>query len=296
MTEKGQGNVPAAECAEPERKTDRARQEPGKDRAQQEKETNREQPVQTDAETVRRICLTVAYDGTNYNGWQYQPNGRTIEEELNRALSALTKEHIEVAGASRTDAGVHARCNYAVFDTTMRMPAEKFAYALNQRLPEDIRIRCSKEVARDWHPRRCKSIKTYEYRILNEEFPDPLDRLYAHFTYLKLDVWKMQEAARYLVGEHDFKSFCSIHTQAESTVRTITALDVERSGSVITIRVSGTGFLYNMVRIIAGTLMEVGNGKYPPKRVKEMLAACDRGESGPTAPARGLTLVDYRFL
>lgn len=248
------------------------------------------------APAVRRICLTVAYDGTNYNGWQYQPNGRTIEEELNRVLSALTKEHIEVIGASRTDAGVHARCNYAVFDTKMRMPADKFAYALNQRLPEDIRIRCSKEVEAGWHPRKCKSVKTYEYRILNEEFPDPLDRLYAHFTYLNLDVEKMREAAQYLVGEHDFKSFCSIHTQAESTVRTITALNVEKSGSVITIRVSGTGFLYNMVRIIAGTLMEVGTGKYPPERVEEMLAACDRGASGPTAPARGLTLAAYQFL
>lgn len=245
---------------------------------------------------IRRICLTVAYDGTNYNGWQYQPNGKTIEEELNRALSALTKEHIEVIGASRTDAGVHARCNYAVFDTKMRMPAEKFAYALNQRLPEDIRIRCSKEVEANWHPRKCRSVKTYEYRILNEEFPDPLDRLYAHFTYLKLDVEKMREAAQYLVGEHNFKSFCSIHTQAESTVRTITALTVERTGSVITIRVSGTGFLYNMVRIIAGTLMEVGTGKYPPERVKDMLEVCDRGVSGPTAPARGLTLVRYDFL
>lgn len=247
------------------------------------------------APELRRICLTVAYDGTNYNGWQYQPNAKTIEEELNRALSALTGEHIEVIGASRTDAGVHARCNYAVFDTKMKMPADKFAYALNQRLPEDIRIRCSKETAQDWHPRKCRSIKTYEYRILNEEFPDPLNRLYAYFTYLKLDVEKMQEAAQYLVGEHDFKSFCSIHTQAETTVRTITALTVEKNGSIITIRVSGTGFLYNMVRIIAGTLMEVGSGKYPPERVREMLEAQDRQRSGPTAPARGLTLVEYEF-
>lgn len=244
----------------------------------------------------RRICLIAAYDGTRYNGWQYQPNGITIEAELNRALSALTGEHIEVTGASRTDAGVHARCNYAVFDTHMRMPAEKFAYALNQRLPEDIRIRASKEVEPGWHPRKCRSIKTYEYRILNEEFPDPLDRFYAHFTYLPLDVEKMQEAAQYLIGEHDFKSFCSIHTQAETTVRTITALSVTKENRVITIRVSGTGFLYNMVRIIAGTLMEVGTGKYPPARVKEILKACDRSQSGPTAPARGLTLTAYDFL
>ena len=245
---------------------------------------------------LRRIRLTVAYDGTNYNGWQYQPNGTTIEEVLNEALSNLTGEKVRVAGASRTDAGVHALCNYAVFDTGMRMPASKFAYALNQRMPEDIRIRRSEEVCAGWHPRSAKSIKTYEYRILNEEFPNPLERLYAHFTYLSLDEEKMRQAAAFLVGEHDFKSFCSLHAQVETTVRTITELTVKRQGSRIVIRVSGTGFLYNMVRIIAGTLMEIGAGKYPPGRMREILEACDRSAAGPTAPARGLTLTEYRFL
>ena len=245
---------------------------------------------------LRRIRLTVAYDGTNYNGWQYQPNGTTIEEVLNEALSNLTGEKVRVAGASRTDAGVHALCNYAVFDTGMRMPASKFAYALNQRLPEDIRIRRSEEACAGWHPRSAKSIKTYEYRILNEEFPNPLERLYAHFTYLSLDEEKMRQAAAFLVGEHDFKSFCSLHAQVETTVRTITELTVKRQGSRIVIRVSGTGFLYNMVRIIAGTLMEIGAGKYPPGRMREILEACDRSAAGPTAPARGLTLTEYRFL
>ena len=245
---------------------------------------------------LRRIRLTVAYDGTNYNGWQYQPNGTTIEEVLNEALSNLTGEKVRVAGASRTDAGVHALCNYAVFDTGMRMPASKFAYALNQRLPEDIRIRRSEEVCAGWHPRSAKSIKTYEYRILNEEFPNPLERLYAHFTYLSLDEEKMRQAAAFLVGEHDFKSFCSLHAQVETTVRTITELTVKRQGSRIVIRVSGTGFLYNMVRIIAGTLMEIGAGKYPPGRMRESLEACGRSAAGPTAPARGLTLTEYRFL
>ena len=245
---------------------------------------------------LRRIRLTVAYDGTNYNGWQYQPNGTTIEEVLNEALSNLTGEKVRVAGASRTDAGVHALCNYAVFDTGMRMPASKFAYALNQRLPEDIRIRRSEEVCAGWHPRSAKSIKTYEYRILNEEFPNPLERLYAHFTYLSLDEEKMRQAAAFMVGEHDFKSFCSLHAQVETTVRTITELTVKRQGSRIVIRVSGTGFLYNMVRIIAGTLMEIGAGKYPPGRMREILEACDRSAAGPTAPARGLTLTEYRFL
>ena len=151
----------------------------------------------------RRICLVVAYDGTNYQGWQIQQNGNTIEAELNRALSALTKEPIEVSGASRTDSGVHARCNYAVFDTAVRMPGDKFSYALNQRLPEDIRVRKSYEVSPHWHPRKCSSKKTYEYRIFNDEFPDPLCRLYTHFTYTKLDIDRMNAAAGYLIGEHD---------------------------------------------------------------------------------------------
>ena len=244
---------------------------------------------------MKRIMLTVAYDGTNYHGWQLQPNGITIESVLNEKLSQLLREDIAVIGASRTDSGVHAYGNVAVFDTDARMPGDKFSYALNQRLPEDIRIRDSREVPLDFHPRKTESIKTYEYHILNETFPNPVKRLYSHFTYLQLDAEKMQEAAAYLVGEHDFKSFCSAGAQTETTVRTVYSCDVERSGNDITIRISGAGFLYNMVRIIAGTLMDIGNGKYPPEKMPEILAACDRSAAGPTAPAKGLVLVSYRF-
>lgn len=244
---------------------------------------------------MKRIMLTVAYDGTNYHGWQLQPNGITIESVLNEKLSQLLREDIAVIGASRTDSGVHAYGNVAVFDTDARMPGDKFSYALNQRLPEDIRIRDSREVPLDFHPRKTESIKTYEYHILNETFPNPVKRLYSHFTYLQLDAEKMQEAAAYLVGEHDFKSFCSAGAQTETTVRTVYSCDVERSGNDITIRISGAGFLYNMVRIIAGTLMDIGNGKYPPEKMPEILEACDRSAAGPTAPAKGLVLVSYRF-
>ena len=169
--------------------------------------------------TTKRVRLTVAYDGTNYHGWQIQNNGITIESELNRCLTDLLREPVEVIGASRTDSGVHALGNIAVFDTTSRMPAEKISYALNQRLPEDIRIQKSEQVPDDWHPRRCDSRKTYEYRIYRAQFPMPVKRLYSLFTYYELDVNRMQEAAAYLEGEHDFKSFCSIHTQTETTVR-----------------------------------------------------------------------------
>lgn len=245
---------------------------------------------------MKRVMLTVAYDGTNYHGWQLQPNVVTIESVLNEALSSLFKENIKVIGASRTDTGVHALGNIAVFDTNARMPADKVSYALNQRLPEDIRIQASKEVPLDFHPRHQNSKKTYEYRILNSEFPMPVYRLYAHFTYASMDIEQMQRAADYLKGEHDFKSFCSVNTVAETTVRTIYDISVEKSGDMISIRVTGSGFLYNMVRIIAGTLMEVGRGNITPEKMPDILNALDRTKAGPTAPACGLTLVKYEFL
>lgn len=245
---------------------------------------------------MKRIMLTVAYDGTNYHGWQYQNNGKTIEGELNKALSSLLQKNIEVIGASRTDAGVHAMCNAAVFDTDAGIPAEKYSYALNQMLPDDIRIRKSIEVPANFHPRKTDTVKTYEYRIDCEEFADPLKTRYAYFTYAPLDASKMQEAAFHLIGTHDFKSFCSVNTTATTTVRTIHDIQVIRDGVDTIIRVTGNGFLYNMVRIIVGTLMDVGRGKYAPEKVKEILEAVDRTAAGPTVPACGLMLKELRFI
>ena len=222
---------------------------------------------------MKRVKLTVAYDGTNYCGWQVQPNGITVQEVLNQCLSEFTGENIETIGASRTDAGVHALGNVAVFDTEMRMPGDKFSFALNQRLPEDIRIQKSEEVDADFHPRYVKSQKTY----------------------VPLDVDKMKEAASYLIGEHDFKSFCGTGAQVKTTVRTVKEIQIEKSGDRITIRITGEGFLYNMVRIIAGTLMDIGGGLYPPEKMKEILEAKDRKKAGPTAPARGLTLMKIQY-
>ena len=244
---------------------------------------------------MKRVKLVVAYDGTNYCGWQFQPNGITIEEVLNKALSELLGEPVAVIGASRTDSGVHAEGNVAVFDTGNRMPADKICFALNQRLPADIRVLRSEEVAADWHPRKQNCIKTYEYRILNRKISMPTLRLYSHFCYVPLDVEKMKQAAAYLVGEHDFKSFCSLRGQAEETVRTVYSLDVTRTGDMITIRISGSGFLYNMVRIIAGTLMKVGMGVYPPEHMEEILDARDRQAAGQTALPQGLTLMDLSY-
>lgn len=239
----------------------------------------------------RRVKLIISYDGTNYCGWQVQINGITVEEVINRELSRMLGEDIEVIGASRTDSGVHALGNVAVFDTFSKIPPEKMCFALNQRLPDDIRIQDSCEVPLDFHPRYCDSTKTYEYKILNRRFDNPVMRLYTHFVYMPLDYEKMQEAAKYLVGEHDFKSFCSARTQVTDTVRTIYSLDVSKEDDIIKIRISGNGFLYNMVRIIVGTLIKVGLKVYPPEYVKEILEACDRNVAGPKAPAKGLTLI-----
>ena len=307
----------------------------------------------------KRILLSVAYDGTDYAGFQAQKSGvPTIEGELNRALTELTGVPVEVIGASRTDSGVHARCNLAVFDTESRIPPEKFAHAINVRLPDQICVQTSMEVPADFHPRRCSTVKTYEYRIWNAQMPDPMRRLYTYFSRYRFDIDKMREAAAYLVGEHDFKSFCSTYTSAKTTVREVLAVEVEEilpgyetalpgsetalpdsetalpgseialPGSEITltgsenvsdsrsdagpgsdsvssaarmpreivIRVTGRGFLYNMVRIIAGTLMEVGRGAKTPDQIPDILNACDRRAAGPTAPACGLTLVRYEIL
>ena len=242
-----------------------------------------------------RVKMIVAYDGTNYKGWQVQPNGITIEEVLNKNLSNLLGEQIVVSGASRTDSGVHSLGNIAVFDTNTRMPADKIAFALNQRLPEDIVVQGSCEVEDGWHPRYQNSRKTYEYRILNRTFRMPTRRLDTYFYHYPLDVEKMKKAASYLEGEHDFKSFCSVNTVAETTVRILYSVKVSKESDMITIRVTGSGFLYNMVRIIAGTLMEVGKGSMSPEQIPQILAALDRQKAGPTAPACGLTLYAYEF-
>lgn len=273
--------------------------------------------------------LTVAFDGTNYSGWQIQPNKETIEGVLNRELSRLLNEEIKVVGASRTDSGVHAEGAVCVFETESKIPGDKFSYAINQTLPEDIRIRNSKEVDITFHPRRVNSRKTYRYRIRHDEFPNPLDARYSYHVYTKLDIEAMRKACEFIKGKHDFKSFCSVHTDVDTTVRTVYDVHIDvtpdkkllqmsglmksagesgamRSGGesaagrirpeIIDIYVTGNGFLYNMVRIIAGTLIEVGQGKIKPEEIPAIIEACDREKAGPTAPAKGLTLIGYRMM
>ncbi len=246
---------------------------------------------------MRRIMLTVSYDGTAYNGWALQsstPN--TVEGMLNEAIKRLTGEDVQVIGASRTDSGVHAYGNVAVFDTESTIPGDRFLFALNHELPQDIRIVESMEVAPDFHPRHCNTEKTYEYRIINAPISDPVRRLYrCHFS-MPLDVEVMNEAAAYLVGEHDFTSFCNVESQVLSHVRTIKDIHVTRNGDEVVISVTGNGFLYNMVRIIAGTLMQIGRGKGAPSVMKSILDKRNRAAAGPTAPPEGLFLIEYKFL
>lgn len=250
---------------------------------------------------LKRIKLTVAYDGTNYCGWQIQPNGITVEEVLNQKLSSLTGEEVRVIGASRTDSGVHALGNVAVFDTNSSIPPDRMAPALNRKLPDDIVIVRSEEVPQSWHPRYQDCIsKTYEYHIYNAKVPDPRKRFTSTFVFFDLDVEAMRKGASWLLGEHDFASFCCIRTNTEDTVRRIDAIEIEEracapGGKDIVIRVEGNGFLYNMVRIIAGTLIRVGRGFYAPDKVREILEARERTEAGVTAPPQGLVLVEIRY-
>ena len=252
---------------------------------------------------MKRIRLIVAYDGTNYCGWQVQPNGITIEEVINLSLSKLLGGSIRIIGASRTDSGVHALGNVAVFDTDTRIPPERISYALNQRLPKDIVIVRSDEVPADWHPRYCNCVKTYEYHIFNAQVPDPTKRLTTYFVSYPLNIEDMRRAADHLIGKHDFASFCNIRTNVEDTVRTIYSLEIMEQpasgipgvweGSEITVRIRGNGFLYNMVRIIAALMIKAGHGE--PVDIEALLAARDRTAAKDTAPPYGLYLYDVEY-
>lgn len=261
---------------------------------------------------MKRIKLIISYDGTNYVGWQIQKNGIAIEQVINEELSKLLKEDITIIGASRTDSGVHALGNVAVFDTNTRIPPEKIMYALNQQLPDDIKIVRSEEIAPDFHPRYTNCRKTYRYDILNSRVNLPKERLYTDYVYYELHTDKMKQAAKYLLGEHDFTAFSSAGGQQKSMVRTIYSLEVTEEAIVmpngaekihpddfpakkVHITITGNGFLYNMVRIIAGTLEKVGMGIYPPEHVKEILESKDRRKSAPKASADGLTLVEICY-
>lgn len=239
--------------------------------------------------------LTILYDGTRYHGWEDKPGQATIQGKLEGVLERLVGEPVEVIGAGRTDAGVHARGMVANvwLDTTLT-PEEMRDY-LNRYLPEDIGVREVRPAAERFHARYKAVGKTYRYTCYDGPMKPIFDRRYVTRLEQSADVDAMRRGAACLIGEHDFKSFCGNPHMKKSTVRRVDAIDIVRTGGYLTFTVHGSGFLQHMVRILVGTLLEVGYGNLPPERVGEILAAKDRSQAGPTAPPEGLCLmkVDY---
>mgnify|MGYP000853818758 CR=1 FL=1 len=244
---------------------------------------------------MRRVLLTISYDGTAYVGWQRQLNGVAVQQRVEEALFALTNEHTPVTGASRTDAGVHALGQCAHFDTKSTIPADRFPFALNTHLPPDIKVIEGREVDGFFHARFDAVGKTYTYRIHNSPHPSALYRNYMAHVPVKLRLKPMRLALKDLFGTHDFAAFQAVGGTAKTTVRTLTHIDLEAADERLTLIVQGNSFLYNMVRIIAGTLIEIGKGKLEEDAFRKAIDTGDRLCLGPTAPACGLELTQVFY-
>ena len=244
---------------------------------------------------MRNIRLTIEYEGKSFNGWQKQPNKLNIQGEIEKAIEEITGEEVDLIASGRTDAGVNALAQIANFRTNSNIEIEKLPYAINSKLKKSILIKDAEEVDERFHSRYSVHSKTYRYTINNSKFGTAIFRDMEYHFPIKLDEKQMAEGAKYLVGKHDFKSFKASGTSSKSSVRTIYDIKVWRENERVFIEITGNGFLYNMVRIIAGTLVDVGIGKYPPTYVKEILDGQDRTLAGKTLAARGLCLikVDY---
>lgn len=244
---------------------------------------------------MRNIKLTIEYDGKEFNGWQKQLNKLNIQGTIEKVISDITKEEIELIGSGRTDAGVHALGQVANFRTNSTIPIEKFAIAINSRLKKSIVIKKAEEVPDRFHSRyNCKQ-KTYRYVINNSETGSAIYRNLEYNIKMPLDVNKMQEAANYFVGEHDFTGFKASGTSSKSSVRTIYKAEIRKEGDRIIIELTGNGFLYNMVRIISGTLVDVGLGKIMPDDIENIIKMKDRSKAGKTLPPQGLFLVKVEY-
>ncbi|WP_105616869.1 tRNA pseudouridine(38-40) synthase TruA [Vallitalea okinawensis] len=244
---------------------------------------------------MRKIKITIAYEGTAFNGWQRQNNAVGIEEKVEEACKKIFIEPIKITGASRTDTGVHALGQVATFETSKDIPLKNIPYALNSKLPEDIVVVGAEVVHQDFHPRYSAIKKTYQYRIYNGQFLLPNLRKQVAFVPTELNIDLMEKACELFIGQHDFKGFSSTGSSVKTTIRTIFDMHLIIDQDLISIQVTGDGFLYNMVRIIAGTLIEVGQGKRSLEEVKEAIDLCDRNKAGKTAPAKGLTLVKIYY-
>ena len=244
---------------------------------------------------MKRILLTVEYDGTNYAGWQRQLNGLAVQQVLEETLQKATKERIVVTGASRTDAGVHALGQAVHFDTDSRIPPEKYPFVLNTMLPRDIRVHTGREVPEGFHARFMTCGKRYTYRIVNSRHASAIRRNTHVHVPLPLNLAPMQEAARQLLGTHDYAAFQAAGGTAKTTVRTITRAELAQRGDEIILTVEGDAFLYNMVRIIAGTLIEIGLGRRTVNAFSEAYETLDRLSLGVTAPPHGLELTKVYY-
>lgn len=245
---------------------------------------------------MRNIRLLLQYEGTRYQGWQRQQSTEnTIQGKLEQLLTKMCGEPVEVQGSGRTDAGVHARGQVANFHTDCEMPVEDMLDYINRYLPEDIAVIEVSEAAPRFHSRLNACGKHYEYRVINSSIPDVFQRRYALEVPETLDVQAMEQAASHFLGEHDFKSFTSAKKGKKSTVRRIDEIRITREGSLICFSFKGNGFLHHMIRILTGTLLEVGMGKRSAESMADILRAQDRTQAGPLIPAKGLTLVEVYF-
>ncbi|MBU5678094.1 tRNA pseudouridine(38-40) synthase TruA [Alkaliphilus sp. MSJ-5] len=239
---------------------------------------------------MKNIMVEIQYDGTNYSGWQIQPNSRTIQEEIMRALKKLTGKELSINGSGRTDAGVHAYGQVASFILESNIPVDRLPLAFNSNLPNDISIINAMEVPMDFHARYSAIGKRYIYHIYEGRYRNPLLRNYSYHVHYKLDHKKMRDGAKLLLGTHDFRGFMSSGSSVENTVRTIRNLDIIIKDNSLYVYIEGDGFLYNMVRIITGTLVEVGMGKISIEHINRALETKDRTVAGHTAPPQGLFL------
>lgn len=244
---------------------------------------------------MRNIKLTIEYDGKDFKGWQKQNDKLNIQGEIERAIESITGENVELIGSGRTDAGVSALGQVANFKTECSIPIDKIPYALNTVLKKSIRIKKAEEVDERFHSRYTCKKKTYRYIINNTEHGTAIYRYIQYHFPIKLDENKMNEAIKYLIGEHDFKSFKASGTSSKSSVRIIYDANVYREKELVIIELTGNGFLYNMVRIIAGTLVDIGQGKREPFYMREVLEKKDREYAGKTLPANGLCLMNVYY-
>lgn len=246
---------------------------------------------------MRNLLLTISYDGSAYHGWQVQKNAVTVQEIFQKALHKLFHESTDIKGCSRTDSGVHANMYCVSFKTEKQIPAENIVTGLNTYLPKDIAVLDCREVGEDFHARYSVVSKKYIYKIYNGKIRDPFLLRYAYHYRYPIDAGRLNREAQAFVGTHDFSGFCSARSDVADTVRTVYSAGVERQGDTVIFSVEADGFLYNMVRIMVGTLLFVNEGKIPAGELAAVIASKNRSRAGKTAPPQGLYLdkVNYKF-